>query len=204
MFLTKATGQTAPPPTCFVITHVSGVGWPENQAWNEVGGISSECMAALFYKQSVHCLVVMLDKTFICVNLSNYLIYVYLHLKIHIYISPWLHLFDQKYGKNNKNKIVKYSIITINNNSFLFEYILIYRPIYKIVFSVTRSFRNHFNMLICSSRNINISKSQKQLCCLIFVRKPWLLFFIKVKKTAFFILWNYYYYCYFIYLMCLC
>ncbi len=37
MFLTKATGQTAPPPTCFVITHVSGVGWPENQAWNEVG-----------------------------------------------------------------------------------------------------------------------------------------------------------------------
>jgi len=42
------------------------------------------------------------------------------------------------------------------------------------VFSVTWSFRNHCNMLICCSRNISYYyQCWKQLCCLIFLWKPW-------------------------------
>jgi len=38
------------------------------------------------------------------------------------------------------------------------------------VFSVTWSFRNHSNMLICSSRNISYYyQCWNQLCCLIFL-----------------------------------
>ncbi len=43
------------------------------------------------------------------------------------------------------------------------------------VFSVTRFFRNHTNMLICCSRNISC---WKQLCCLIFLWKRWNFFFL--------------------------
>jgi len=44
--------------------------------------------------------------------------------------------------------------------------------------SGTWSFRYHSNMLICCSRNIFIENvCWKQLCCLIFLWKPWYFFF---------------------------
>jgi len=43
------------------------------------------------------------------------------------------------------------------------------------VFSVTWSFRNHSNVMICCSRNISdYYQFWKQLCCLIFLWKLWL------------------------------
>ncbi len=46
------------------------------------------------------------------------------------------------------------------------------------VFSVTWSFRNYFNMLICSSWNISYYyQCWTQLCCFIFLWKPWYIFF---------------------------
>jgi len=53
------------------------------------------------------------------------------------------------------------------------------------VFSVTWSFRNHSNMLICCLRNISYHQCWKQSCCSIFLWKPW--FFLtnrKSKRTA--------------------
>ncbi len=42
------------------------------------------------------------------------------------------------------------------------------------VFSITWSFRNHSNMLICCSINISYYyQCWKQLCCLILLVKPW-------------------------------
>ncbi len=65
---------------------------------------------------------------------------------------PRLHLFDPKYYKNS-------NIITIYNNCFLFEYnskcnLFLwckaeFSEAIAPVFSVTWSFRNHSNMLIC-------------------------------------------------------
>ncbi len=41
------------------------------------------------------------------------------------------------------------------------------------VFSVTWSFKNHSNMLICCSRNIYYYQCWKLLCCFIFLWKMW-------------------------------
>ncbi len=69
-------------------------------------------------------------------------------------------------------------------NCFLFEYVLKCTVIYSCdgkaefsaaitpVISVTWSFRNHSNMLICHSRNIShYYQCWKKLCCLIFLWK---------------------------------
>ncbi len=65
------------------------------------------------------------------------------------------------------------------NICFQFEYILKcnlllwwkadFFSIIASVFSVTRSFRNHSNMLICCSRTISDYQHWKQLYCLIFI-----------------------------------
>ncbi len=58
------------------------------------------------------------------------------------------HLFDEKYSRT----VILWNIITMQNNYFLFEYILnVFFSVMQTVFSVTWSFRNHSNMLI----NIN-------------------------------------------------
>ncbi len=94
--------------------------------------------------------------------------------------SPMMRLFNVKYSKNwnivKKNVLIK--------NIFCYDIFLdvIYFcdvraetfSIINPVFSVTGSFRNHSNMLVCCSRNIsyfNHFKCWKQLCCLIFVWK---------------------------------
>ncbi len=51
------------------------------------------------------------------------------------------------------------------------------------VFSVTWSFRNHNNMLICCSRNISdYYQCWKQLCCTIFLWKPWFILFFRIHR----------------------
>jgi len=60
------------------------------------------------------------------------------------------------------------------------------------VFSVTWSFRNHSNMMICCSRNISYYyQCWKELCCLIFFVKTVIFLYlmnIKLKRAAF--IWN--------------
>ncbi len=106
---------------------------------------------------------------------------------------------------NSKNgNIVKYYIITIYNSCFLFEYILKCNlfhvtqswdfSIITPVFSVTWSFRNHSNMLICCSIIIIIFLLLLSMLTtvmllhifvvteILFFKIPWS---IESKKTAF-------------------
>ncbi len=71
--------------------------------------------------------------------------------------SPRLHLFDQKYKNNNIVKFYYISILLLYYN-IITVYILKcdflwWQSSQYAVFSVTWSFRNHSNMLICCSRN---------------------------------------------------
>ncbi len=90
--------------------------------------------------------------------------------------------------------------LNISNSKQLFS-ILIYIRMYFIsvmqswifsiiipVFSVTWSFRNHSNMLICCSRHNSSYQYWKQLCCKILLWKPWYIFSLmnrKLKRTQF-------------------
>ncbi len=72
--------------------------------------------------------------------------------------APRLHLLDQKYSVISKSVILE-NILTIQNNSFIFKYIL---KCYVFLWSKLNfqhhysiSFRNHSDMMICCSRNIS-------------------------------------------------
>ncbi len=96
-----------------------------------------------------------------------------------------LHLFDQKYSN-----CFFFLHITILKNIFylnIFKIVIYSRDVklnfqhhYFCVFSVTCSFRNQSNMMICCSRNI--SYYYQWLCCF------HIFFKIKFKRAAF--IWN--------------
>jgi len=91
-----------------------------------------------------------------------------------------------------------WNIITISNNCFLIEHV-IYSCDEQLYFQHHYSslqchmiFRNHYNILIYCSRNISDDyQCWKQLCCFIFLYKPWHILLsriLKLKRAAF--VWN--------------
>ncbi len=109
-----------------------------------------------------------------------------------LFCSPMLHLFEQKYSKNCE--------ILLQFKITFFYFNILWNVIYSCdqswivsiitpVCSVTWSFRNHSNMLICCSRNITSHyQCWKQLCCFIFLWIFFSGFFLmnrKLKGTAF-------------------
>ncbi len=101
-------------------------------------------------------------------------------------VSLRLHLFDQKYSIRHKFceillPIKCYPIESILKCN-LFPWCWIFSIISQ-VFRVTWFFRNHSNMMICSSRNICIIIRYvwcwKQLCSFIFLRTLW---YITIQK----------------------
>ncbi len=75
--------------------------------------------------------------------------------------------------------VILWNIVTVYNNCFLWIYrkmqFMMQSWIFSIitpVFSVTWSFRNHSNMLICCSGNVSYCfQCWKQLCCFIWCWK---------------------------------
>ncbi len=106
-------------------------------------------------------------------NIVVYLMY-YLCVYVYVCICNWSIVFNQYVFFKCKNSTIvkyynlKYSIWMFSGmiywcKSWIF---IIITP----VFSVTWSFRNHFNMMIWCSRNISY-QCWKRLCCLIFLWK---------------------------------
>ncbi len=93
------------------------------------------------------------------------------------------------YSKNSKN-----SEILLECKTAVFYVNICYNVIYFCdqscifsiitpVFSVTWCFRNHYNMLICCSRNISdYYQCWKQLCCTIFLWKLWCILFFRIHR----------------------
>ncbi len=85
-----------------------------------------------------------------------------------------------------------WNIIIILNNCFLCEYVLncnlflwskLYFQHHYSSLQCHMIFRNHNNMLICCSRNISdYYQCWKQLCCTIFLWKPWYILFFRIHR----------------------
>ncbi len=91
-----------------------------------------------------------------------------------------------------KNTVKMWNIITISNSCFLCEYLLncnlflwsnLYFQHHYSSFQCHMIFRNHNNMMICCSRNISdYYQCWKQLCCTIFLWKPWYILFFRIHR----------------------
>ncbi len=92
--------------------------------------------------------------------------------------------------KNTVKTVKLWNIITILNSCFLYEYIVkcnlflwskLYFQHHYCSLQCHMIFRNHYNMLICCSRNISdYYQCWKQLCCPIFLWKPWYILFFRI------------------------
>ncbi len=89
-----------------------------------------------------------------------------------------------------------YWIVYVNNILYNLIYSCDQSWIFSImtpVFSVTWSFRNHYNMMICCSKNTYYYyQCWKQLYCLIFLWKPWNTFQESLMKSILIILMHLY------------
>ncbi len=85
-----------------------------------------------------------------------------------------------------------WNIFAISNSCFLCEYVLncnlylwsnLYFQHHYSSLQCHMIFRNHYNMLICCSRNISdYYQCWKQLCCTIFLWKPSYILFFRIHR----------------------